>query len=185
MAENATAISTKESGQYVEQHDEVKPAGSEKSSGDDELVTVEKGYAREELHEDLSPEEAHRALRKCDYRLIPLLGLLYLVAFIDRSNIGNARIAGMEDDLQLEGMQYNIAVCHIHPSEHELKADAGIGDHVLRVLRLLRSTQQHRPEAHAAQHLDRNTHVLLGLGHDAYGSGKQCERTICGEILSG
>ena len=75
-----------------------------------DLVTVEKGYERSELHHDLSPEEAHRALRKCDYRLIPLLGVLFLVAFIDRSNIGNARIAGMEEDLKLQGMQYNIAV---------------------------------------------------------------------------
>lgn len=82
---------------------------SDESSGE-ELVTVEKGYERDELHGDLTPEEKHRALRKCDYRLIPLLGVLYLVAFIDRSNIGNARIAGMEEDLNLQGMQYNIAV---------------------------------------------------------------------------
>lgn len=85
-------------------------AKSEESSSGEELVTVEKGYEREQLHTDLTPEEAHRALRKCDYRLIPLLGVLYLVAFIDRSNIGNARIAGMEEDLNLQGMQYNIAV---------------------------------------------------------------------------
>ena len=79
-------------------------------SRSDELVTVEKGYEQDQLHGDLTPEEAHRALRKCDYRLIPLLGVLYLVAFIDRSNIGNARIAGMEEDLNLQGRQYNIAV---------------------------------------------------------------------------
>lgn len=85
-------------------------AKSDESSGNDELVTVEKGFERDQLHGDLTPEEAHRALRKCDYRLVPLLGVLYLVAFIDRSNIGNARIAGMEEDLNLQGMQYNIAV---------------------------------------------------------------------------
>jgi hypothetical protein len=28
-----------------------------------------------------------RALRKVDYRLVPLLAVLYLVAFIDRSNM--------------------------------------------------------------------------------------------------
>lgn len=83
---------------------------SSTSPNSDELVTVEKGYEPSQLHTDLSPEEAHRALRKCDYRLIPLLGVLYLVAFIDRSNIGNARIAGMEEDLNLQGNQYNIAV---------------------------------------------------------------------------
>lgn len=96
-------------GQKGAEHDHISNTNkSDESSGGDELVTVEKGYDRNQLHGDLTPEEAHRALRKCDYRLIPLLGVLYLVAFIDRSNIGNARIAGMEEDLNLQGMQYNI-----------------------------------------------------------------------------
>jgi hypothetical protein len=30
--------------------------------------------------------EANRVLRKVDYRLVPMLSLLYLVSFIDRSN---------------------------------------------------------------------------------------------------
>lgn len=32
------------------------------------------------------------------------------VAFVDRSNIGNAKIAGLETDLQLKGMMYNTAL---------------------------------------------------------------------------
>jgi len=36
------------------------------------------------------------------------------MAFIDRSNIGNAKIAGMYTDLKLHGLQYNIAVCGSH-----------------------------------------------------------------------
>ena len=35
---------------------------------------------------ELPPGEERRILRKIDYRLIPLLGFLYLVAFVDRSN---------------------------------------------------------------------------------------------------
>lgn len=58
------------------------------SSG--ELITVEKGYT--DVLAELPPEEARRALSKVDYRLVPLLSLLYLVAFIDRSNIGNVLI---------------------------------------------------------------------------------------------
>ncbi|WEW59344.1 hypothetical protein PRK78_004814 [Emydomyces testavorans] len=60
--------------------------------------------------EDYSPEEAKRILRKIDYRLIPLLAVLYLLAFIDRGNIANAKIAGMEKDLNLQGSQYNVAL---------------------------------------------------------------------------
>lgn len=56
--------------------------------------------------------EASRILRKVDMRLVPLLSLLYLVSFIDRSNIGNAKIAGMTKDLKMPDstMQYNTAV---------------------------------------------------------------------------
>jgi hypothetical protein len=35
---------------------------------------------------ELSPAEEKIVMRKIDYRLIPLLTFLYLVAFIDRSN---------------------------------------------------------------------------------------------------
>lgn len=44
-----------------------------------------------------------------DYRLIPIMGLLYLLSHIDRGNIGNAKIEGMDVDLKLTGNQYNIA----------------------------------------------------------------------------
>ncbi|KAF2716611.1 retrograde regulation protein 2 [Polychaeton citri CBS 116435] len=55
-------------------------------------------------------KEAKRILRKVDYRLVPMLTLLYLLAFLDRGNIGNAKVAGMNDDLGLTGTQYNIAL---------------------------------------------------------------------------
>lgn len=32
------------------------------------------------------------------------------LAYIDRSNLGNAKIAGMYDDLELYGMKYNTAL---------------------------------------------------------------------------
>ncbi|KAG9767952.1 MFS general substrate transporter, partial [Aureobasidium melanogenum] len=56
------------------------------------------------------PLEEARILKKIDYRLVPVLSLVYLLAYIDRSNIGNARIAGMAEDLDLYGMRYNVAV---------------------------------------------------------------------------
>ncbi|KAL5623772.1 hypothetical protein FOBRF1_003022 [Fusarium oxysporum] len=42
-----------------------------------------------------TPEEEKKALRKLDWCLIPLVGSLYLVSYIDRGNIGNAYTAGM------------------------------------------------------------------------------------------
>jgi hypothetical protein len=40
-------------------------------------------------------------LRKLDYRLLPPLTLLYLLSFLDRSNVGNARLEGMTDDINM------------------------------------------------------------------------------------
>jgi hypothetical protein len=51
-----------------------------------------------------------KLLWKLDFTVLPLLWLLYLVCFVDRSNIGNAKIQGMEKELNLEGQKYNVAV---------------------------------------------------------------------------
>ena len=59
--------------------------GGELASAED-LVTVENGAALGEIAIDYTPEETSRILRKIDYRLVPLLGVLYLLAFIDRGN---------------------------------------------------------------------------------------------------
>lgn len=51
-----------------------------------------------------------RILRKVDFRLIPLLTFLYVLSFLDRSNIGNANIAGMSESLGLVGNDYNVCL---------------------------------------------------------------------------
>ncbi|KAL4735280.1 major facilitator superfamily domain-containing protein [Aspergillus similis] len=57
--------------------------------------------------QEFPPEMQKRVLRKMDLRLIPMLALLYLLAFLDRGNIGNAKIEGMLDDLNMSGSEYN------------------------------------------------------------------------------
>ena len=49
-------------------------------------------------------------LRKVDFHLVPFLAVLYLAAHIDRANIGNAKIEGLTTDLNMTGVQYNIAL---------------------------------------------------------------------------
>ncbi|KAJ3507198.1 hypothetical protein NLJ89_g6443 [Agrocybe chaxingu] len=58
-----------------------------------------------------TPLDAHYDLaRMIDWRMLPLLGLLYSVALIDRTNLGIARTAGMEEDLRLDiGERYSLA----------------------------------------------------------------------------
>lgn len=43
-----------------------------------------------------------------DIRLVPMLAVLYLISHLDRANIGNAKIEGMMEDLNLDGIQWNI-----------------------------------------------------------------------------
>lgn len=56
------------------------------------------------------PEIDHAAeaklVRKLDRYIIPPTMLLYLVSFLDRVNIGNARLYGLEKDLRLHGSQF-------------------------------------------------------------------------------
>ena len=42
--------------------------------------------------------------------MVPCLALLYLAAHIDRANIGNAKIEGLVEDLNMTSIQYNIVL---------------------------------------------------------------------------
>ncbi|KAF2496711.1 MFS general substrate transporter [Lophium mytilinum] len=59
-----------------------------------------------ESYELYTPEEDKAVLRSLDRKLVLFMALLYLLSFLDRSNIGNARIAGLERDLALSSSQY-------------------------------------------------------------------------------
>ncbi|KAF2093018.1 MFS general substrate transporter [Rhizodiscina lignyota] len=59
---------------------------------------------------EYTDKEARRIMWKVDLRLIPMLAWFYLLAFLDRGNIGNAKVAGMQKDLHLSGGQYNLAI---------------------------------------------------------------------------
>ncbi|KAI9493779.1 major facilitator superfamily domain-containing protein [Zychaea mexicana] len=60
--------------------------------------------------EELDPKLEAKIRRKYDLRIMPIVTLIYLMAFIDRSNMGNARVLGMEEDLELTGVRFNITL---------------------------------------------------------------------------
>ncbi|POS68989.1 hypothetical protein DHEL01_v212617 [Diaporthe helianthi] len=68
-----------------------------------------------EFYNGFDAEKRKRLVRKIDVRLIPVLTILYLIAHIDRANIGNAKIEGLVEDLGLTGNQYNIALTVFFP----------------------------------------------------------------------
>ncbi|KAF8979857.1 hypothetical protein BGZ46_004952 [Entomortierella lignicola] len=55
-------------------------------------------------------EEVRKVRWKVDKRLMPLLSLFYLCSFLDRSNIGNAKVARLEENLNLQPGIFNIAL---------------------------------------------------------------------------
>ena len=48
--------------------------------------------------------------RKWDFRILPVLFMIFFSSFLDRASIGNASIAGISKDLNLKGHAYNIAL---------------------------------------------------------------------------
>jgi len=62
------------------------------------------------LEDTIDPVVEKKLLRKCDLNVVPIISLLYMLAFLDRINIGNARIQGLELDLHMSGSDYNVAL---------------------------------------------------------------------------
>jgi hypothetical protein len=52
-----------------------------------------------------------KLVRKQDLRVLPMVFLMYFFTFLDRTNLGNARIAGMDKDLALGTYGFNIGAC--------------------------------------------------------------------------
>ena len=65
--------------------------------------------------EELYPNaNLNKVLWKMDLNVLSIVSLLYLLAFLHRGNIGNAKIEGMATDLHLKGNQYNICPYIVH-----------------------------------------------------------------------
>ncbi|CCO31097.1 putative transporter C1002,16c [Rhizoctonia solani AG-1 IB] len=54
--------------------------------------------------------EDRALMRKVDRHLLPILTLLYLLSFLDRANIGNAKLDGLTTDIGVTGANYNTAL---------------------------------------------------------------------------
>ncbi|KAF2084259.1 putative MFS transporter [Saccharata proteae CBS 121410] len=91
------------------------PTDDEKvPSGTGEFETATGDGLSKDPDAGLNSEERAAADRKLlwklDLQLIPWLCFLYLCSFLDRTNIGNAKIDGLESDLHMTGGQYNASL---------------------------------------------------------------------------
>ncbi|KAH7391855.1 major facilitator superfamily domain-containing protein [Pyrenochaeta sp. MPI-SDFR-AT-0127] len=95
----------------VERHSDA--ASDEKNIGN-KHVEHDQGHTIDNLPDPdagLSEEERakhdRKLVRKLDFKLIPWLTFLYLISFLDRTNIGNAKVDGLQEDLGMTNSQYN------------------------------------------------------------------------------
>ncbi|KXS93901.1 hypothetical protein AC578_2251 [Pseudocercospora eumusae] len=82
---------------------------------DDSMIKVSSGDAKEAYSTEdgivaIDRAKERKLVRKLDLHIVPVVMLLYLLSFLDRVNIGNARLYGMEEDLNLTADQYQTAV---------------------------------------------------------------------------
>lgn len=80
------------------------------------------------LQEDPAMTEGGAVWRKLDYHILPLMAMYFFLSFLvctsilsshsvlkyhalqDRTNVGNARVAGLQKDLGMSNKQYSIAL---------------------------------------------------------------------------
>ncbi|KZT42389.1 MFS general substrate transporter [Sistotremastrum suecicum HHB10207 ss-3] len=92
--------------------DEKTPPSTE--THQDDQASIDKGtgsassFAGEALVWDKAAER--RAVHKLDLTLVPLTTMIYLLSFLDRTNIGSAKVAGMQKDLKLTANQFSVAL---------------------------------------------------------------------------
>ncbi|RLV84304.1 hypothetical protein JA9_004915 [Meyerozyma sp. JA9] len=79
-----------------------------------ESIHTSEGLSTHEEHSQEFKNIEKRVLRKFDFIIMPCLCLAYLFSTLDKANIGNAKVAGMSDELGLEGNQFGNVVSFLY-----------------------------------------------------------------------
>jgi hypothetical protein len=100
---------------------------------------------------------------------------MYRLSFLDRTNIGNARLAGLEASLGMKGLAYNVSmvlnqICYV------LIVMAECISYFFPVLCARRGTIQPHDESHPPFSLDPHYHGRLGYRVRRHGSGQELQR---------
>ncbi|TFY63768.1 hypothetical protein EVJ58_g3074 [Rhodofomes roseus] len=103
----------------IESSDSQKTISSRRMSKEDQaIVEVERDapeVQQDEVplynpHIDVSGVDEKALLRKMDWQLVPWLSFLFLLSFLDRTSVGNAKLYGIEQALHINDTQYLIAL---------------------------------------------------------------------------
>lgn len=73
----------------------------------DELLHVEDIGSLTSDQPQYTKSEENAVIRRLDRRLLPMIFILYTLSVLDRSNLGNAKLAGLNKSVDLTGTNYN------------------------------------------------------------------------------
>lgn len=79
-----------------------------------EVVTASSIQSQFPTLYDLSTEQMQslekRLVRKLDWRLMPTITIMFLMNYLDRINVSNARLAGLQEDLNMSDTVWNAGI---------------------------------------------------------------------------
>ncbi|KAI2632587.1 putative MFS transporter [Hypomontagnella submonticulosa] len=101
-------------------NEEFKPANGEIEQQKEEITDLveQRGIDEEQIVQfrqfTAAGEEWHHGMtkqlvRKVDFHLLPMIGLMYMLNFLDRNNLAQARLGTLEEDLGMTGTDFNLA----------------------------------------------------------------------------
>ncbi|KAE8155203.1 major facilitator superfamily domain-containing protein [Aspergillus avenaceus] len=84
--------------------------GNENDNGNERKTSIQESSFRDVDEVVLDPKKERKLLMKLDCAFVPIIMLTYLSCFLDRSNIGNVKVAGMPEDIGASETQFSTAV---------------------------------------------------------------------------
>lgn len=99
-------------------HDDAKSTRSARADTAGNVADIQQAVARglqpPEIIARLTPEERialeKRLVKRIDWRLLPMIIIMYILNYIDRNNIAAAKLSGLPEDLNLVGNQFQTSV---------------------------------------------------------------------------
>ncbi|OGM49245.1 vitamin H transporter [Aspergillus bombycis] len=98
----------------IEKHIEDVSEYDHQPAADGVYIASDDIQARFELLRELSPEQMEalnkRVLKRIDWRMMPCVTLMFLMNYLDRINVSNARLAGLQSDLNMSDTVWNAGI---------------------------------------------------------------------------
>ncbi|KAF2145692.1 uncharacterized protein K452DRAFT_264943 [Aplosporella prunicola CBS 121167] len=106
--ESSKHIDNKPGAEFIEYHDVDKTQNvTEQKGADEEQAALYREFKAKD--KEWHRKQTKKLMRKVNLHLIPLLILMYLLNFLDRNNLSQARLGGLEEDLGMTGTDFNLA----------------------------------------------------------------------------